>query len=1425
MFANYFKYVIRGIAVLIFALAIILPMQATRAGSSPFIFAGITEENRVECRDWPLDAEVSISINDTDYNAGPVIAATEGSGTLAAFDLGSDYQLKSGDEITATDGTTSVTYTVTEVAITDVDITNETVSGTVDPAFTAVFVRSWPSVWSGTATRDVPVSSGEWTADFTDTGSGGADIQQGSAGVVMVADVNGNATRLRWRAPEVFAYFDASNKIEGNYWHYGDTITLSIDDGASGYADSTTVGWASLDSNQTYFVFDLGAFDLQPGHIVTVTDTTADPDKIVKFTVQDFAVTGFDLATDTVSGTSDPSDWLYVDRWTRGWMSLHVQADDSGDWNADFADGEIDADDNGIVRYEDLAGGTSAIHWTMPHKVGLVTDAGGTADMSFNWMAYQGLLNAEADMNVDGTLYQPATSGDYGTALQQCVDEHNEVCFAVGFFMADAVATAAADNPGVNFAILDFSPDAPPANLRGIVFNEKQVGYLAGALAGKMTTADVIGGVGGMKIPPVIAFLSGYRNGAQCANPDVKVLTRYTGTFFDETVGANTAQFMMSQGADVIYAAAGPTGNGAIKYSAGEGVWSIGVDSDQYISLFDNGSGSVPGSDKLLTSSMKRLDTAVYKTIDDYLNGSFTSGTVTYSLVDNGVGLAPYHDTESSISSDIKSYIDDTKAGIIGSSIDIDEPCHDPTILVDPDNNEVSGENWLPNDALTISVDSVGAGGTTTDADGVPTFSWDTGFHYDLHRGQTVAVTDGTHTKTVEIKNLRFDYVNQPTDDIASGRGPSGEAVDVYVQTDLGEAQINNTAITSGAWQADFGSLSPPLNLDNIQEASATSYDADGDGTLVHLQTATRFAVQPDHGWVQGWNWPAEIEVTVAVNNVDDFSGTVLYTAKQTPGDDLSVWFQVEPDLDLIPGYYVQVTNGIITKTTKIEEVHLDTVVENRVYGRGPAGATAGVFVQTDVDEYYIGNIPIDDPEGTWMADFGAVHPSDFQNLQDVNVEVYDADGDGTAAHLPYFIVQPDHGWINANGWAYGSEVTVTVDDDIDPADPLFSASYTIGTGDYSSANFTVEPTIDLIPGQYVWVSDGPLATSTQVKFQQIQELHFDAVDETADTASGSGPASKPGRAYIRTDIDEKQINIQIEAGGTWLANFSGMLDVQNVQDANVEVLDEDRDTTMAHLMNNPPTVALSNGTASLPENTSTAGAVKVADITITDEGIGVNNLSLSGADASLFEITGDALYIKAGTALNFETNPSLDVTVNVDDTSVGTTPDDSESMSIALTNVADYEIAKNGGFETYIGTSKKPASWVAVNFSTLDGKNTTHQAGKYSVKLTGKGTITKTLTQTLTGGSKGDIFAFSYWVKGSALPKTGTCQGQVILYKTGGGTSTYTLKCPTTATTFTWKQMKLNFTASANYSKVVIMFTFKKTSGSVWFDSVSLKR
>lgn len=357
-------------------------------------------------------------------------------------------------------------------------------------------------------------------------------------------------------------------------------------------------------------------------------------------------------------------------------------------------------DDSFVVQVNDGTGGTDTItvNVSVAPSIGMVVDTS-VDDHGFNWYAYQGLIKAETQLGTRKTLYEALSPSEYLPLLEQCADDGNKLCFGVGFVFSDAILAAANARPGTKFGIIDAVPDAPPSNLRAILFNEKQVGYLAGALAGKMTTSQVIGVVGGMNIAPaVVRFVEGYRNGAQCANPNVKVLIQYAGTFGNPGLGATIAQQMIANHADVIFGAAGPTGNGAIQYSAEHNVWSIGVDTDQYISLF--GSGTEPGAAKVLTSAMKMLENVVYSTILDYMTGSFTSGSIIYDLAKDGVGLAPYHEAAASIPLTTKNYVSSVRSRIIGGTTNVNISCrlspasaggHDGWILESSETSGVGG--------------------------------------------------------------------------------------------------------------------------------------------------------------------------------------------------------------------------------------------------------------------------------------------------------------------------------------------------------------------------------------------------------------------------------------------------------------------------------------------------------------------------------------------------------------------------------------------------------------------------------------------------------------------------------------------------------------------------------------------------------------
>lgn len=305
-------------------------------------------------------------------------------------------------------------------------------------------------------------------------------------------------------------------------------------------------------------------------------------------------------------------------------------------------------------------------------RVGMIFDSPSFEDHGFNWQAYQGLVRAENELGVIGSVYTSTDPSEIEPQVQQCALDGNDLCIGVSFPLSDPISNTAASYPAIYFALVDAAYETYLPNVRGILFSSEQVGYLAGVLAASMSQSEIVGDLGGMQIPPVTAFTEGYRNGAQCADHDITTIISYTNDFGDPELGAQFAQGMITQGADVIFAVAGLSGNGAILTTTQSSVWAIGVDTDQYYSLFL--SGTITGSNYLLSSAMKRTDNAIFSTISDVISNTFSSGTVVYDLASGAVELAPFHETEAYIPHDLPSRLNMFRVAIINGMIDPLDP-------------------------------------------------------------------------------------------------------------------------------------------------------------------------------------------------------------------------------------------------------------------------------------------------------------------------------------------------------------------------------------------------------------------------------------------------------------------------------------------------------------------------------------------------------------------------------------------------------------------------------------------------------------------------------------------------------------------------------------------------------------------------------
>jgi basic membrane protein A and related proteins len=262
-------------------------------------------------------------------------------------------------------------------------------------------------------------------------------------------------------------------------------------------------------------------------------------------------------------------------------------------------------------------------------SVGLVTDIGGLNDRGFNSLANQGLQNAISQLGVQGDVLESKSDADYIPNLSEFGQKKSNLVVSVGFLMTDATAKAAKAFPDSNFAIVDSAFDPPIPNAQGLLFKEQEAGCLVGVVGALMSKSGTITWVGGQKIPPVDRFIAGYEFCAKDANPDIKVSGSYSDDFVDQAKCKEIALDQISKGSDVVFQVAGGCGLGALDAAKQESVWGIGVDADQ----------SFLG-DHILTSAVKRVDVAVFKTIEAVQNGTFQGGGVTtFGLAEDGVGL------------------------------------------------------------------------------------------------------------------------------------------------------------------------------------------------------------------------------------------------------------------------------------------------------------------------------------------------------------------------------------------------------------------------------------------------------------------------------------------------------------------------------------------------------------------------------------------------------------------------------------------------------------------------------------------------------------------------------------------------------------------------------------------------------------------
>jgi len=301
----------------------------------------------------------------------------------------------------------------------------------------------------------------------------------------------------------------------------------------------------------------------------------------------------------------------------------------------------------------------------------IIFDLGGKFDKSFNEAAFQGAQRWADETGGSFREIELQNEAQREQALRRFAEAGSNPIVMAGFAFADALGKVAPDYPDTKFAVIDVNWLSMP-NVRGIGFNEHEGSYLVGMLAAQTSKTGTVGFVGGMDIPLIRRFGCGFAQGVKAINADATIIANMTGTtpaaWNDPVKGSELTKAQISQGADVVFAAAGGTGVGVLQTAADEGILSIGVDSNQNYMH--------PG--KVLTSMLKRVDNAVY---DAFSQGdALETGNFQMGVANGGVGYALDEFNASLVSADMQSAVDAAAAAMTAGTLSVhdytsDESC------------------------------------------------------------------------------------------------------------------------------------------------------------------------------------------------------------------------------------------------------------------------------------------------------------------------------------------------------------------------------------------------------------------------------------------------------------------------------------------------------------------------------------------------------------------------------------------------------------------------------------------------------------------------------------------------------------------------------------------------------------------------------
>ena len=310
-------------------------------------------------------------------------------------------------------------------------------------------------------------------------------------------------------------------------------------------------------------------------------------------------------------------------------------------------------------------------------KVGIVFDIGGKNDRSFNAAAWEGVKRAEKDLQICLYDVEPGNPTSIEPAMRAFAEKNFDLIIGVGFAQGPIMQKVATDYPNIKFAIVDgviFEADGktPKQNVASLVFREHEGSFLVGMIAASKSKSGVLGFIGGMDIPLIHRFETGFEEGAKSINPNIKVIDNYVGVtdsaWNNPGRGKELALSQIGQGADIIFTAAGNSGLGA--FDAVEQFGKTGGEANKFVIGVDSNQNGVKKG-FVLTSMVKRVDNAVYDVVKEVLNKNFNGGFHVFGLDKDGVAYAMDDNNAGLIPDDVLKKVEEARTKIVNGEIKV----------------------------------------------------------------------------------------------------------------------------------------------------------------------------------------------------------------------------------------------------------------------------------------------------------------------------------------------------------------------------------------------------------------------------------------------------------------------------------------------------------------------------------------------------------------------------------------------------------------------------------------------------------------------------------------------------------------------------------------------------------------------------------